>query len=92
MDIVYDCGTMEYRHISIILVYENTIDLRLQLLEVEDNYYLVKALYGLLMLLPQVTAFATLRQRLECVPVIQSSLQHQNRYRNDNIPVRIIFL
>ncbi|RDD46982.1 Protein VAC14-like protein [Trichoplax sp. H2] len=53
--------------------------LRLQLLEIEDNYYLVKALYGLLMLLPQVTAFTTLRQRLECVPVLQSSLRYQSR-------------
>ncbi|EDV25994.1 uncharacterized protein TRIADDRAFT_23502 [Trichoplax adhaerens] len=64
--------------------------LRLQLLEIEDNYYLVKALYGLLMLLPQVTAFTTLRQRLECVPVLHSSLRYQSRYRTTVIKLGCI--
>ncbi|XP_013785501.1 protein VAC14 homolog isoform X1 [Limulus polyphemus] len=41
--------------------------LRLQLLEPQQNPYLVKSLYGLLMLLPQSEAFHTLRQRLSCI-------------------------
>ncbi len=43
-------------------------DLRLQLLDTDRNYYLLKALYGLLMLLPQSAAFTLLRNRLDCVP------------------------
>ncbi|XP_061605176.1 protein VAC14 homolog [Phyllopteryx taeniolatus] len=42
--------------------------LRLQLLDVEGNPYLIKALYGLLMLLPQSQAFQLLSHRLQCVP------------------------
>ena len=42
--------------------------LRLQLLE-EDGYpHLIKSLYGILMLLPQGTAFNTLKNRLDCIP------------------------
>ena len=43
------------------------LDLRLQLLEPERYPHLFKCLYGLLMLLPQSTAFATLRNRLTSV-------------------------
>lgn len=42
--------------------------LRLHLLRVESNQYLVRALYGLLMILPQSDAFLLLKQRLDCVP------------------------
>ncbi|KAG8456895.1 hypothetical protein KFE25_012685 [Diacronema lutheri] len=42
--------------------------LRLQLLEPERHPALVKALYGLLMLLPQSGAYQTLQQRLSAVP------------------------
>ncbi|XP_028392821.1 protein VAC14 homolog [Dendronephthya gigantea] len=42
--------------------------LRLQLLDTQNNFYLLKSLYGLLMLLPQSDAFTTLRHRLDCVP------------------------
>uniref|UniRef100_A0A2I3H357 Protein VAC14 homolog n=1 Tax=Nomascus leucogenys TaxID=61853 RepID=A0A2I3H357_NOMLE len=42
--------------------------LRLQLLDVKNNPYLIKALYGLLMLLPQSNAFQLLSHRLQCVP------------------------
>lgn len=38
------------------------------MLEVERNQYLVRALYGLLMVLPQSDAFILLKQRLDCVP------------------------
>ncbi|KAG9352520.1 hypothetical protein JZ751_020934 [Albula glossodonta] len=44
------------------------LNLRLQLLDVENNPYLIKALYGLLMLLPQSQAFQLLSHRLRCVP------------------------
>jgi vacuole morphology and inheritance protein 14 len=42
--------------------------MRLQLLEPERHPALVKALYGLLMLLPQSGAYQTLHQRLSAVP------------------------
>jgi len=41
--------------------------LRLQLLEPERYPYLFKSLYGLLMILPQSSAFETLRNRLTCI-------------------------
>jgi len=41
--------------------------LRLQLLEPEQHPFLFKCLYGMLMLLPQSSAFATLRNRLQAV-------------------------
>lgn len=44
--------------------------LRLQLLVPHEHSSLVRALFGLLMLLPQSTAFTSLRQRLGCVSVI----------------------
>lgn len=44
-------------------------DLRLALLNVETNQPLIRALCGILMLLPGKTeAFHVLRRRLECVP------------------------
>eukprot|EP00053_Salpingoeca_punica_P015814 m.146505 g.146505 ORF g.146505 m.146505 type:complete len:687 (+) comp16809_c0_seq1:187-2247(+) len=49
---------------------------RMQLLEPQKNAYLVKALYGLIMLLPQSTAYHTLKARLDCVPIIISSLKY----------------
>ncbi|XP_062817754.1 protein VAC14 homolog [Anolis carolinensis] len=42
--------------------------LRLQLLDVKSNPFLIRALYGLLMLLPQSSAFQLLSHRLQCVP------------------------
>ncbi|SGY66582.1 BQ5605_C004g02687 [Microbotryum silenes-dioicae] len=44
--------------------------LRLQLLEPDRYPYLLKAMYGLLMLLPQSSAFATLRNRLSAVSTL----------------------
>lgn len=49
--------------------------LRLELLEVPCDQDLIKALYGLLMLLPQTEAFHTLRTRLNCVPSLQYHCQ-----------------
>jgi hypothetical protein len=45
-------------------------DLRLQLLEPERYPHLYKCLYGLLMLLPQSSAFAALKNRLNSVSSI----------------------
>jgi len=49
--------------------------LRLQLLDPNHNFYLIRALYGILMLLPQTDAFFTLQRRLECVPTAQMQMQ-----------------
>ena len=46
------------------------LDLRLDLLEPGRNPYLYKALYGILMILPQSSAFATLRNRLNSINAI----------------------
>ncbi len=46
---------------------QGTIDIRLQLLEPDRYPYLFKCLYGLLMLLPQSSAFISLRNRLNAV-------------------------
>lgn len=43
------------------------VKLRLQLLEPERNPYLLKCLYGILMLLPQSDAFNTLQRRLNAI-------------------------
>ncbi len=48
--------------------------LRLQLLEPQRHAHLVKALYGLLMLLPQCRAYTTLKARLDCIPTIIHAL------------------
>lgn len=40
----------------------------MELLEEPVNQYLIKALYGLLMIMPQSDAFHLLRHRLKCVP------------------------
>jgi vacuole morphology and inheritance protein 14 len=52
------------------------VQLRLQLLEVDATYHapLLKSLYGLLMLLPQSTAFRTLKDRLATVSSLQQHL------------------
>lgn len=46
------------------------VDLRLQLLEPEKYPHLYRCLYGLLMLLPQSSAFAALKNRLQSVSAI----------------------
>ena len=43
------------------------LDLRLQLLEPDKYPHIYKCLYGLLMLLPQSSAFAALKNRLNSV-------------------------
>ncbi|CAF0751901.1 unnamed protein product [Didymodactylos carnosus] len=56
--------------------------LRLALLDVENHQTLIRALCGLLMLLPQTDAFHTLRRRLECVPTFIDRLTTSQRKMN----------
>lgn len=58
------------------------INLRLQLLNPEKNQYLVKSLYGLLMLLPQSEAFKMLHHRLDCVPSVHMMPPDENPVPN----------
>jgi vacuole morphology and inheritance protein 14 len=51
----------------LVLTVHGAIDIRLQLLEPDRYPYLFKCLYGLLMLLPQSSAFISLRNRLNAV-------------------------
>ncbi|KAJ8985918.1 hypothetical protein NQ317_010675 [Molorchus minor] len=52
--------------------------LRLELLEVPCDKNLIRALYGLLMLLPQTEAFTTLRTRLSCIPSLHLHCDDNN--------------
>src|SRR5213078_3116756 len=86
---------------AICLIHTNNTmpDLRLQLLEPERFPYLYKCLYGLLMLLPQSSAFAALKNRLNSVsaigylhtasaaPVGQSSQLQPRAYASFNYPL-----
>lgn len=66
--------------------------LRLQLLEPERYSYLYKCLYGILMLLPQSSAFSTLRNRLSSlsslsalsIPTPSSTPGTKKKVNNDN--------
>eukprot|EP00039_Didymoeca_costata_P005784 m.84543 g.84543 ORF g.84543 m.84543 type:complete len:714 (-) comp12972_c0_seq1:1852-3993(-) len=63
--------------------------LRLHLLEPRRHPYLIKALYGILMLLPQSSAFHTLKNRLDCIPTIINSLQDiDNPPKEKNVEAR----
>lgn len=61
-------------------------DLRLQLLEPEKYPYLYKCLYGVLMLLPQSSAFAALKNRLNSVSNIGFLHGGPRRYGPREIP------
>lgn len=55
--------------LSIFMLHVNvSLDLRMELLKEPVNQYLIQALYGLLMIMPQSDAFHILRHRLKCVP------------------------
>lgn len=58
--------------------------LRLHLLEVERNQYLIRALYGLLMILPQSDAFMLLKQRLDCVPNFYNKVAESGHFGKTN--------
>lgn len=64
-------------------------DLRLQLLEPEKYPHLYKCLYGLLMLLPQSSAFAALKNRLNSVSAIGylhiAPRAYVSQSRNNNV-------
>jgi len=45
-------------------------ELRMQLLEPQQHPYLLKTLYGILMLLPQSGAYAKLQNRLHCISTL----------------------
>lgn len=62
-------------------------DLRLQLLEPEKYPYLYKCLYGVLMLLPQSSAFAALKNRLNSVSNI--GFLHAAPRRYDSCPPHV---
>ncbi|EGB04925.1 hypothetical protein AURANDRAFT_38752, partial [Aureococcus anophagefferens] len=64
------------------------IQLRLQLLEVRAPYHplLLKSLYGLLMLLPQSTAFTTLSTRLATIATLQQHLQKEPTVASKVVP------
>ncbi|VVC39548.1 Armadillo-type fold,Vacuolar protein 14 C-terminal Fig4-binding domain,HEAT, type 2,Armadillo-like [Cinara cedri] len=51
------------------------IYLRMELLDEPVNHYLIQALYGLLMIMPQSDAFHLLRHRLKCVPHLRIGLE-----------------
>mmetsp|Transcript_8915 Transcript_8915/g.36822 ORF Transcript_8915/g.36822 Transcript_8915/m.36822 type:complete len:489 (+) Transcript_8915:973-2439(+) len=61
------------------------IHLRLQLLEVQASYhpYLMKSLYGVLMLLPQSAAFSTLSSRLATVSTLHVHVTQSTRASQD---------
>jgi vacuole morphology and inheritance protein 14 len=56
--------------------------LRLQLLEPAQHPALLKTLYGLLLLLPQSSAWVTLSARLQCVPTLQLLQPHTDSARS----------
>ncbi|XP_015918510.1 protein VAC14 homolog [Parasteatoda tepidariorum] len=64
--------------------------MRLQLLDAQQNPYLVKSLYGLLMLLPQSDAFHTLKNRLACVPNVQLMPPLKSKSKEDRKPPSFI--
>ena len=67
-------------------------DLRLELLEPEQNVPIVHTLYGLLMLLPQSEAFHTLRRRLECVAHLRpySDIRSSHPWADKRVEVQAI--
>ena len=66
---VFTCKIFEYS-IPNIPTNSTALDLRMQLLEPERYPHLYKCMYGLLMLLPQSSAFAALKNRLNSVSAI----------------------
>ena len=64
---MFTCKHVELFELLEFDVQDFSLDLRLQLLEPEKYPYLFKCLYGLLMLLPQSSAFVSLRNRLNAV-------------------------
>lgn len=66
---VFTCK-LYFNHTLIVRRLTSHTDLRLQLLEPEKYPFLYKCMYGILMLLPQSSAFAALKNRLNSVSAI----------------------
>lgn len=47
------------------------LSIRMELLDTEKNYYLIKTLQGILMMMPIGKAFTALKTRLECTKLDQ---------------------
>ncbi|RZC41579.1 Vac14 Fig4 bd domain containing protein [Asbolus verrucosus] len=60
--------------------------LRLELLQVPCDKNLIRALYGLLMLLPQTDAFQTLKVRLSCIPSLHLHCEEKSTVQERPIP------
>ena len=87
------CAPSHYPTLCPQLTLAHMTALRLQLLEPEKYPYLLKAMYGLLMLLPQSSAFVTLRNRLSAVSslgLLQSSPKRVPRLSRPAIPLTLI--
>lgn len=67
---VFTCKYIRFSAWFVDLLTKKKTDLRLQLLEPEKHPYLYKCMYGILMLLPQSSAFAALKNRLNSVSSI----------------------
>jgi vacuole morphology and inheritance protein 14 len=66
--------------------------LRLQILHPLEYPDLVRALYGILMLLPQSQTFSTLQQRLACIPALTMAQDSRAKKRQvRNVPVEVDF-
>eukprot|EP00730_Choanoeca_flexa_P000351 TRINITY_DN10160_c0_g1_i5.p1 TRINITY_DN10160_c0_g1~~TRINITY_DN10160_c0_g1_i5.p1 ORF type:complete len:701 (+),score=186.59 TRINITY_DN10160_c0_g1_i5:64-2166(+) len=81
-DVMYRCGRLDTT-VGFLIELDKLVQLlespifgylRLQLLEPHTYCYLIKCLYGLLMLLPQSSAYTTLKNRLDVIPVVASTL------------------
>ncbi|KAH0812084.1 hypothetical protein GEV33_010705 [Tenebrio molitor] len=60
--------------------------LRLDLLQVPCDKNLIRALYGLLMLLPQTDAFQTLKSRLSCIPSLHMHCEEKGGFSFGSVP------
>lgn len=65
---------------------------RLQLLEPDKYPYLYKCLFGILMLLPQSSAFATLKNRLSSISVINNVANTQQNSNSNSKPIDTVGL
>ena len=72
------------RNFSLLSCLKQSSELRLQLLDPHRYPFLLKVLYGLLMLLPQSTAFNSLRVRLQSVSALGLLQSVPTRYESDS--------
>jgi vacuole morphology and inheritance protein 14 len=74
---------------NLVQLFESPVftELRLLLLEPHKNPYLLKTLYGLLMLLPQSSTYDKLAKRLECVPTMTLLQNHIKKDEGEPSPL-----